>query len=54
MQEDNMVISNVVFIRKHKLDAQLEKHVMVWKIDGQYQKLQILSIIIYEMLIMQP
>ena len=54
MQEDNMVISNVVFIWKHKLVAQLEKHVMVWKIDGLYQKLQILSIIIYEMLIMQP
>ena len=53
MQEDNMVISNVVFKRKHKLVAQLEKHVMVWKSDGLYQKLQSLSII-YEMLIMQP
>ena len=54
MQENIMVISNVVFIRKPKLVAQLEKHVMVWKIDGLYQKLQSLSIIIYEMLIMQP
>ena len=54
MQVDNMVISSVVFIQKHKLVGQLEKHVMVWKIDGLYQKLQSLPIIIYEMLIMQP